>query len=185
MSNSKAEQRELAQRIKQEMAKASYWGRSGKDERAEHHINNALEALERLDTIVNGNARRKRSGKAPAKSGNRYQALIKGMAGFLGVTAADILQHVTTETEIKIKIQQYRDLYTKGGKLDTAAYCKALNSWRDNLLFTISELEKAIEDARREGNNAVIPGYETAIEQYKKNAEIIAGEIRQNGGKVN
>lgn len=128
---------------------------------------------------------RKRSGAKKAPTATRYQALLNGMANFLGVSAADILQHVTTDTELKARIQSLKNKYIKAGELDKKGYCKALNEYRDNMLFTAGELEKAIQEARKEGNNGVIPGYETAAKQYRSHAGIIAAEIRKNGGTVN
>ena len=77
-------------------------------------------------------------------------------------------------------------MYTDdAGELDRKGYCNTLNSARDSMLFTIDELNKAIEDARRSGSNKAVPGYRTLIEQYQTNAGIIEKEIKANGGKVN
>ena len=100
--------------------------------------------------------------------------------------ATDVLQHATTPQECKAWLQAVKGMYTSPeGTLDKEGYCNALNTVRDDMLFTIGELEKAIEDARREGNEKPVPGYETMITTYQTNAGILADEIQKNGGKVN
>ncbi len=85
--------------------------------------------------------------------------------------AAEIMQHVTTEAELQQWLQTVKSMHTKDGKLDKAAYCRDLNTVRDNMLSTISELKKAAED------------YESLIKQYESNVGILEKEIRENGGK--
>lgn len=98
----------------------------------------------------------------------------------------DVIQHVTNPDECRLLLQRIKATFTKiDGTLDREGYCGALNRSRDNILFTIDELKKAIEDARREGNEKPIPGYEILIEKYETNAGIIKAEIEKNGGKAN
>lgn len=122
--------------------------------------------------------------KKPAKkkTAGQGKAFINALADSL---RAGTLQHVTTEKELTAWIEYTKRLYTDENGLNKVEYCKGLNTVRDNLLFTVSELEKAIQDASREGNEKPIPGYKTMIEKYNNNAEILAEEIRKNGGKVN
>ena len=122
--------------------------------------------------------------KKPAKkkTAGQGKAFINALADSL---RAGTLQHVTTEKELTAWIEYTKRLYTDENGLNKVEYCKGLNTVRDNLLFTVSELEKAIQDANREGNEKPIPGYKTMIEKYNNNAEILAEEIRKNGGKVN
>lgn len=134
-----------------------------------------------------------RTKKKPSRSGRKLTAddMIAGV--FRGVQkatgknyATDTLQHATTPEECKQWLKTVKAMFTDAdGKLDKKGYCNALNSTRDNMLFTAGELQKAIEDARRSGNDKSIPGYETMINQYQTNAGLLADEIRANGGKVN
>ena len=94
-------------------------------------------------------------------------------------------QHVTTVTELKDDILILRERYTEPDGLDAARYCSALNTWRDNILFTVGELKKAADEDRRSGNPEAVPGYEVMIKQYQTNAGILAKEIESVGGIVN
>ena len=97
----------------------------------------------------------------------------------------DPLQHATTPDECRQWLETVKAMFTdREGKLNKKEYCKALNSVRNNLLFTVKELEQAIADANRSGNTETIPGFEVMIERYETNAGILAEEIQKNGGKV-
>ena len=113
--------------------------------------------------------------------------VLKGVEKATGKSLAlDTLQHVTSVEECKYWIQVLKAMYTDvDGNLDKKAYCSALNTVRDSMLFTCGELRQAIKDAIRDGNESMVPGYETLINQYETNAAAIAAEISANGGKVN
>lgn len=135
----------------------------------------------RLKAATQPQKNRKKAGKKKTVN-SKGKAFINALADSMkGVT----LQYVTTEDELKAWIHRTRLFYTDENGLNKVEYCKALNTMRDNMLFTISELEKDIEDARKEGNEKAIPGYETIIDKYTEHAGIIAQEIQANGGKVN
>lgn len=166
-----------------------------------------VKAGERVEAVLKGNARRSvrqaprrkttagkpRTQGTPNRSGRKLTAdeiiagLFKGVEKATGKNfATDTIQHVTTPDECREWLKTVKAMHTdKEGKLDKKGYCNALNNVRDNMLFTIQELKKAIEDARRSGEEKAIPGYETLINQYETNAGIIADEIKANGGKVN
>lgn len=99
--------------------------------------------------------------------------------------AAKTIQHATTEAECREWIEICRAMFTIDGKLDKEGYCSALNTIRDNTLFTAQQLTLELNDARRSGDKKAAESYETIINIYQTNAEIIADEIRKNGGKVN
>ena len=113
--------------------------------------------------------------------------VLKGVEKATGKSLAlDTLQHVTSVEECKYWIQVLKGMCTDvDGNLDKKAYCSTLNTARDSMLFTCGELRQAIKDAIRDGNESMVPGYETLINQYETNAAAIAAEISANGGKIN
>lgn len=113
--------------------------------------------------------------------------VLKGAEKATGKSLAlDTLQHVTSVEECKYWIQVLKAMCTDvDGNLDKKAYCSTLNTARDSMLFTCGELRQAIKDAIRDGNESMVPGYETLINQYETNAAAIAAEISANGGKIN
>lgn len=146
----------------------------------------------RCKVLLSPTKKKPRTKKTPRRSG-RKTTINEMLAGvFRGVEkvtgknlAADTLQHVTTPEECRQWVKTIKAMFTdREGKLDKKGYCNALNTTRDSMLFTVSELQKAIEDARRSRNDAAVPGYEVMIEQYKTNAGILEKEIKKNGGKI-
>ena len=140
--------------------------------------------------ILEPGKRREMQRKARQKKTTRTLDLLA--ATFRGVEkatgkncAAETIQHVTTEAECREWIEICRAMFTIDGKLDKEGYCSALNTTRDNILFTARQLTLELNDARRSGNKKAAESYETIINIDQTNAGIIAEEIRQNGGKVN
>ena len=144
-------------------------------------------------TPAHAGKKKPRTKKTPSRSGRKL-TVNEMMAGvFRGVEkvtgknlATDTLQYATTPEECRQWVKTVKAMFTdREGKLDKKGYCNALNTTRDNMLFTVSELQKAIEDARRSGDAAAVPGYEVMIERNQTNAGILEKEIKSNGGKVN
>lgn len=196
---------ELLNMIRQNEEQAIYWRTRGDDRLAQYHRAKADKLRKKARELgVNISLHGVKPGTASRRSGRKEEArtaeprrnfsadkmiagAFKGMQKATGKNyATDVLQHVTTPKECEQWIRVVKAMCTDdAGTLDKKGYCNALNSVRDSMLFTIDELNKAIEDARRSGSNKAVPGYRTLIEQYQTNAGIIEKEIKANGGKVN
>ncbi len=137
--------------------------------------------------------KRPKTKKTPSKSGRKLTAKEMIASTFQGIEkvigknlAMHTMQHSATPDECKRWIKTIKAKFTdQCGWLDKKGYCNVLNTTRDNMLFTISELQKAVEEARQSGNTAGIPGYEVLIERNQINAELLAKEIKLVGGIVN
>lgn len=143
-----------------------------------------------IDQVLKADVKKRKKKTRPKKklsADEIISGLFKGAEKATGKDfSLDVIQHVTDPDECRLLLQRIKATFTKiDGTLDREGYCGALNRSRDNILFTIDELKKAIEDTRREGNEKPIPGYETLIEKYETNAGIIKTEIEKNGGKAN
>ena len=195
----------LLNQIRQDEEQAIYWRTRGDDRLADYHRAKADKLRKKARELgVNISLHGVKPGTASRRSGTKDKAratdprrnfsadkmiagVFKGMQKATGKNyATDVLQHVTTPKECEQWIQVLKIMCTDdAGELDRKGYCNALNSARDSMLFTIDELNKAIEDANRSGNSGAVPGYRKCIEQYQTNAGIIEKEIKANGGKVN
>lgn len=139
-----------------------------------------------------GLKKKPRTKKTPGRSGRKLSvnemmaSVFQGVEKVIGKNLAmDTLQHSATPEECKQWIQTIKAMFTDSeGKLDKKGYCNALNIARGNMLFTASELEKAVEDARQSGNTAGVPGYEVLIKRNQINAGLLAKEIKAVGGTV-
>lgn len=131
--------------------------------------------------------KKKNSSRSKISVDDLIAGTLKGVQKATGKNyAADILQHVTTPQECNQWMRTVKAMFTNAdGKVDKKGYCNALNTVRDNILFTVSELKKAIDDAQRSRDNKAVPGYETMIEQHLTIAGMLEKEIKSNGGKVN
>ena len=201
MKENRQKYNQTIQRAREAEQKAEHWEKRGDGQLARIYRMNAENLRERANALkaeidhIEKNARsiRKKKKTTGSRSGRKLTTddMIAGI--FRGVEkatgknyATDTLQYATTPEECKVWLRTVKAMFTDaGGKLDKKGYCNALNYTRDNMLFTAGELQKAIEDARRSGNDMPIPGYETLINQHQTNAGLLADEIRANGGKVN
>lgn len=124
---------------------------------------------------------------------NNKQATIRNavVGAFRGVRkvtgknpAVTALQCSTTPAECRQWLITVRETYRdQDGELNKKAYCEGLNTVIENMRFTISELEKDIEYARKTGDVDRIPGDQVLIQRYEENIGIIAGEVRKHGGR--
>lgn len=124
---------------------------------------------------------------------NNKQATIRNaMIGiFRGVekvtgknNAVTALQYSTTPAECRQWLMTVQAMFKdRDGKLNKKAYCKSLNAVIENMQFTIAELKKDIEYARKTGDVDRIPGDQVLIQRYEENIGIIADEVRKHGGR--
>ena len=162
-----AKAKEAAERERQESAVVS-----------EEKMNSILRKFDKIERII-------RKDKAAKERNTVAGAFFEKLAAGINSHEDPAKQHVTTAEELKVDILVIRKRYTSSDGLDAARYCSALNSWRDNILFTAGELKTAAEEARRSGDPEAVPGYEVMIKQYQTNAGILAKEIKSVGGIVN
>lgn len=153
-----------------EQLERSYGIRPGSDPTPTAHRKDPTPAAHRKD-------------QRPSKPGVQdiISGVFKGMEKVTGKNyALEALQHVTSEKECQQLLMTVKNMFTDSdGNLDKKGYCSALQDVLDSMSCTINELEKAIDDAKRDGNTGMIPGLETAIKQYRANAAIIKKEINK------
>ena len=195
----KEEYARLQESIKQCEAKEKYWLSIGNGAMAEvygtevNRMKGRANQLERYygfhpgadPTSAPAAYRPEPKRSKPKRSKPDVQDIISGVFKSLeNVTgknyALEALQHVTSEKECQQLLMTVKNMFTDSeGNLDKKGYCSALQDVLDSMSCTINELEKAIDDAKRDGNTGMIPGLETAIKQYRANAAIIKKEINK------
>lgn len=188
----KEEYARLQENIKQCEAKARYWLSIGDCAMAEVYGLEVKQMKRRADRLEQ--YYKFRPGADPTPAADRPEpkrskpdvqdiisGVFKGMEKVTGKNyALEALQHVTSEKECQQLMMTVKNMFTDSdGNLDKKGYCSALQDVLDSMSCTINELEKAIDDAKRDGNTGMIPGLETAIKQYRANAAIIKKEINK------
>lgn len=184
----------LQESIKQCEAKSKYWLSIGNGVLAEVYSAEARQMKRRADQLERYYKFRPGADPTPAPAAYRPEpkrskpdvqdiisGVFKGMEKVTGKNyALEALQHVTSEKECQQLLMTVKNMFTDSdGNLDKKGYCSALQDVLDSMSCTINELEKAIDDAKRDGNTGMIPGLETAIKQYRANAAIIKKEINK------